>query len=165
MLSFLDWGWCVRLVWLDSAKGWWSPSPHSGRAQTSLPTLLKAVPAEGSAPMHCLLLLSCQGAELCRCYTWPTKPTMSITWNLVGKGLLTTVSDSPWVWVAWWMPACIPVTLSLRGSVFHLSVNWSVTPVGNFIFYFLKWVPCKWWLIRPLMRKGAHGLVWNAALG
>lgn len=29
----------------------------------------------------------CHGAELCRCYIWPTKPTMSITWNLIGKGL------------------------------------------------------------------------------
>lgn len=54
------------------------------------------------------------------------------------------------------MPACLLVTFFFRGSASQICGSWQikiVTTLGNFISYFLKWVPCKWWWIMPLMRK------------
>lgn len=48
------------------------------------------------------------------------------------------------------------MTFFFRGSASQICGSWQikiVTTLGNFISYFLKWMPCKWWWIMPLMRK------------
>ena len=48
------------------------------------------------------------------------------------------------------------MTFFFRGPASQICGSWQikiVTTLGNFISYFLKWVPCKWWWIMPLMRK------------